>query len=144
MREIGRAEILRMIPHAGEMCLLDAVMFWDARFLRGRSTRSGSAGNPLRRADGSLGMACLIELAGQAMAAHGRLLAGDDGPPRPGMLVSLRDVALSAGPLEAQEIQVEVERLAGDARGAAYGFRVSNAARTLLAGRATVLLSGAA
>jgi predicted hotdog family 3-hydroxylacyl-ACP dehydratase len=144
MLEIGRAEILRLIPHAGEMCLLDAVMFWDARFLRGRSMRSGSAGNPLRRADGSLGMACGIELAGQAMAAHGRLIAGTDEPPRPGMLVSLRDVELSAGPLDGGEVLVEVERLSGDARGAAYGFRVLNAARTLLAGRATVLLAGAA
>jgi predicted hotdog family 3-hydroxylacyl-ACP dehydratase len=144
MREIGRAEILRLIPHAGEMCLLDAVVFWDARFLRGRSMRSGSAGNPLRRADGSLGMACGIEIAGQAMAAHGRLIAGTDEPPRPGMLVSLRDVELSAGPFEVQEIQVEVERLLGDARGAAYGFLVSDAARTLLAGRGTVLLAGAA
>jgi hypothetical protein len=43
-----------------------------------------------------------------------------------------------------QEIQVEVERLLGDARGAAYGFLVSDAARTLLAGRGTVLLAGAA
>jgi len=143
MREIGRAEVLRMIPHAGEMCLLDAVVFWDARFLRGRSTRSASAGNPLRRADGSLGMACLIEIAGQAMAAHGRLIAGTAEPPRPGMLVSLRDVELSAGPLDGGEVLVEVERLLSDARGAAYGFRVLNAARTLLVGRATVLLGAA-
>jgi predicted hotdog family 3-hydroxylacyl-ACP dehydratase len=78
------------------------------------------------------------------MAAHGRLIAGTDEPPRPGMLVSLRDVELSAGPLDGGEVLVEVERLSGDARGAAYGFRVLNAARTLLAGRATVLLAGAA
>jgi predicted hotdog family 3-hydroxylacyl-ACP dehydratase len=144
MREIGRAEILRLIPHAGEMCLLDAIVFWDARFLRGRSMRSGSARNPLRRADGSLGIACGIEIAGQAMAAHGRLIAGTGAPPRPGMLVSLRDVELSAGSLDGGEVLVEVERLLGDARGAGYGFRVSNPARTLLAGRATVLLNGAA
>jgi predicted hotdog family 3-hydroxylacyl-ACP dehydratase len=144
MREIGRAEILRLIPHAGEMCLLDAVVFWDARFLRGRSMRSGTAGNPLRRADGSLGMACLIEIVGQAMAAHGGLIAGTGEPPRLGMLVSLRDVELASGPFDTQEIQVEVERLLGDARGAGYGFRVSNPARTLLTGRATVLLAGAA
>ncbi len=106
--------------------------------------RSASAGNPLRRADGSLGMACLIEIAGQAMAAHGGLIAGTGEPPRPRMLVRLRDVELSAGSLDGGEVLVEVERLSSDARGAGYGFRVSNPARTLLAGRAIVLVAGAA
>ncbi len=133
-----------MIPHAGAMCLLDEITFWDTKFLRGRSKRFGAAGNPLRRADGSLGMACGIEIAGQAMAAHGYLLAGLGAPPRQGMLVSLRDVEIGGGPADAAEILIEVEQLMGDLSGAAYRFSVADAAALLLSGRATVVFAGGA
>lgn len=136
MTAIGRAEIERLIPHAGEMCLLDEILGWDARQLICLS-RCGTGPNPLRRPDGTLGMASGIELAGQAMAAHGSLCAGA-GPPRPGMLVALREVSLAAGPLDAPELRIEVERLLGDEQGASYRFIVTAAGRSLLAGRASV------
>jgi predicted hotdog family 3-hydroxylacyl-ACP dehydratase len=139
----GREAIMRMIPHAGDMCLLDEILEWDADSLRCRSSCSGKAENPLRRADGSLGMTCGIEIAGQAMAAHGWLIADADKPPRRGMLVSLRDVEFVGGRLDGQVLMIEVERLMGDANGASYRFTVSGDAGKLLGGRATVLLTGA-
>jgi predicted hotdog family 3-hydroxylacyl-ACP dehydratase len=141
MNRIGRAGILTMIPHAGAMCLLDEVESWDAANIICRSSRYGDADNPLRRADGTLGASCGIEIAAQAMAVHGRLTACGDGPPRPGFLVSLRDVRLHAARLDAQAgpLIIMARQLLGDARGAAYEFNVSRAAAELVSGRATVL-----
>ncbi len=142
MKTLGHDDILRMIPHSRDMCLLDEILDWDADFLRCRSSCAGRAENPLRRPDGSLGMACGIEIAGQAMAAHGWLIANHDKPPRAGMLVSLRDVEIAGGVLDAEMLMIEVERLMGDASGASYRFSVSSAAGKLLDGRATVLFTG--
>ncbi len=142
MSPICREDLLRLIPHAGEMCLLDEITAWDAKSLRCRASCAQAPGNPLRRPDGTLGMACGIEIAGQAMAAHGRLTAGGDGPPLAGMLVSLRDVALGQGPLQAEELLIEVEQLMGDANGASYKFLLTEAGKLRLSGRATVLFSG--
>ncbi len=141
---ISRSEILRLIPHAGEICLLDEIIAWDAATLCCKSQRFALPGNPLRRADGTLGMACGIEIAGQAMAAHGRLTAAMDAPPLAGMLVSLRDVMLSGGPLHATELLIEVQQMMGDAKGASYEFTVTGAGEKLLSGRAMVLFGKAA
>ena len=62
------------IPHKGRMCLLDAVLSWDATRIRCRSTTHRTPDNPLR-AHGRLGAACGIEYAAQAMAVHGALVA---------------------------------------------------------------------
>ena len=141
MTRLGRDEILALIPHSGAMCLLDEVLEWDAASVRCLSHRYRASDNPLRRADGTLGTACGIEIAAQAMAVHGRLTAVGDGPPRPGFLVSLRDVRLHAARLDAQAgpLIIMARQLLGDARGAAYEFNVSRAAAELVSGRATVL-----
>jgi predicted hotdog family 3-hydroxylacyl-ACP dehydratase len=143
---IGRRQILGMIPHAGAMCLLDAVLDWDADSIRCVSQRFSAPDNPLRRADGGLGTAAGIELAAQAMAVHGRLIAGDEGPPQRGFLVGLRDVRFLAPLLDAAwgEMVVEVQRLMGDATGASYQFALSVEGAKILSGRATVLFEGAA
>jgi predicted hotdog family 3-hydroxylacyl-ACP dehydratase len=141
MSRIGYAEIARMIPHGGAMCLLDEVLHWDAESVQCRSTRFAAAENPLRRADGRFGAACGIEIAAQALAVHGRLTAPDSGPPTPGWLVGLRDVVLSAPYLGDAALWIEATRLAGDARGASYNFAVSQAGATMLTGRATVMFA---
>jgi predicted hotdog family 3-hydroxylacyl-ACP dehydratase len=143
MSALRRDAVLRLIPHAGEMCLIDEILAWDAGFLKCRSTRFAAPSNPLRRADGVLGMASGIEIAGQAMAAHGRLTAGVDTPAVPGMLVSLRDVTCAAGPLQGPELLIEVEQLMGDASGASYRFSITRAGEMLLGGRAIVVFAGA-
>src|SRR5580698_5366994 len=93
-------EIEALLPHSGSMCLLDAVLAWHATSLRCVSGCHRLPGNPMRRADGTLGAACGIELAAQAMAIHGRLLSGDAGPPVRGALASVRDVHLHTATLD--------------------------------------------
>lgn len=139
MSRIARPDILSMIPHAGAMCLLDEVLDWDAAQIRCLSHRFAEAGNPLRRADGLLGTAAGIEIAAQAMALHGRLTAPTGGPPRPGYLVSLRDVHLTAPYLDTPgPLTVQASLLLSDSTGASYSFAISGT-MPRLSGRATVL-----
>jgi predicted hotdog family 3-hydroxylacyl-ACP dehydratase len=145
MSRIRREQILTLIPHAGAMCLLDEVLVWDEASVRCLSYRFRDQDNPMRRADGTLGTACGIEIAAQAMAVHGRLTAQgvqEAGAPVLGYLVSLRDVRLATACLDAAigPIVIDARRLTGDARGAGYSFTVADQEAELLSGRATVLL----
>lgn len=141
---IGREQIVAMIPHAGSMCLIDAVLSWNQAAIRCLSRYYERRDNPLRRSDGTLGAACGIELAAQAMAIHGYLTATASGLARPaqGYLASLRDVGLRTANLDWIEgdLVVEAELLMGDASCATYRFAVGSDSVELLGGRATVLL----
>ncbi len=123
------------------MCLLDQVETWDAQRIRCRAGSHRHADNPLR-ANGVLGIACAIEYAAQAMAAHGALLGAAAERPRTGYLTSVRSVELQAARLDdiAEDLTVEAERLSGDDNNILYGFTVSAAGKTLLSGRAAVVL----
>jgi predicted hotdog family 3-hydroxylacyl-ACP dehydratase len=146
MSLIERDQILTMIPHAGAMCLLDAVLAWDDVSVRCLSHRYRDGDNPLRRANGVLGAACGIEIAAQAMAVHGRLISGETGQASRGYLASLRDVKLRTLRLDAvdADLAVDATRLMGDGQGATYRFVLTVQGTELLSGRATVLLGGAA
>ena len=141
MNTLGREAILGLVPHAGAMCLLDSAQSWDESAITCVSSRYAQPDNPLRRADGTLGAACLIEIAAQAMALHGRLIAAHNAPPRPGFLVSLRDVILHVGTLDGSHsaLTINARQLLGDARGASYEFNVSADGVVLAEGRAMVL-----
>ena len=137
---MNRETILGLIPHGGSMCLLDEVLEWDAESVRCLSHRFAAPDNPLRRADGTLGTACGIEIAAQAMALHGRLTAPSGGPPIPGYLVSLRDVNLATPTLDSTgPLTISATRLLGDAGSASYAFTITGEGADLLTGRATVL-----
>lgn len=141
MTLVDRQQIAAMIPHAGAMCLLDAVLSWNAVSVRCLSRRCRNAENPLRRADGGLGAICGVEIAAQAMAVHGRLVAGGSNPPAHGYLASVRDVRLRVSRLDdvAGDLIIDAERLMGDAQGAAYQFALASDGIELISGRATVL-----
>jgi predicted hotdog family 3-hydroxylacyl-ACP dehydratase len=143
---IGRPEIARMIPHAGSMCLLDGVLRWDAMSILCLSTCYSNVDNPMRRGDGTLGASCGVEIAAQAMAVHGRLVAGPATRPSRGYLASLRDVRLHAERLDAisGDLMIEAELLMGDMAGASYRFTLTRDGHDVLSGRAVVLLEVAA
>lgn len=146
MNSLDREAILRRIPHAGAMCLLDSAQSWNGTEISCISTRYARPDNPLRRADGTLGAACLIEIASQAMALHGGLCASGCTPPRPGFLVSLRDVTLHTAVLDDTKgaLNITARRLLGDARGASYEFRITSGGAVLAEGRAMVLFEALA
>jgi predicted hotdog family 3-hydroxylacyl-ACP dehydratase len=142
MTPIDRARIAALIPHAGTMCLLDSVLRWDASSVRCLTRRHARDDNPMRRPDGTLGAACGIEIAAQAMAVHGRLVAEGAGSSGNGYLAGLRDVHLRRARLDniADDLVVDAERLMGDAYSAVYRFALGSSGVELLSGRATVLL----
>jgi predicted hotdog family 3-hydroxylacyl-ACP dehydratase len=159
---LNRAFIEARIPHHGRMCLLDEVIDWDARHIRCRTATHRAPDNPLRSHD-RLGTACGIEYAAQAMALHGALAGGAaTGTPtgsatgaatgagdalagassRVGLLASVREVRLTVVRLDDIESDLicEVTQLAGDSLTALYEFALRDRDRSLLSGRASVIL----
>jgi predicted hotdog family 3-hydroxylacyl-ACP dehydratase len=124
------------------MCLLDEVVEWDERHIRCRSATHRAADHPLR-SRGRLGVACGIEYAAQAMAAHGALSgeAARSGRPEAGFLASLRDIRFYVPRLDdlQADLLCDAALVAGDHGTALYEFAVSSGAQRLLSGRATVV-----
>lgn len=133
-----------LIPHAGTMCLLDAVQAWDANRIHAISAGHARADHPLRGTHG-LHAVHLAEYGAQAMAVHGALLARARArgivAVRPGRLVSLRDVQLFEEYVDQLDghLDVHAECLYADDGGAQYGFRVEHRGRLLVSGRAAVI-----
>jgi predicted hotdog family 3-hydroxylacyl-ACP dehydratase len=132
-----------LIPHAGSMCLLDAVVTWDRRSIHASSGGHARADNPLRGLHG-LHAVHLAEYGAQAMAVHGGLLAradGDGGAARPGRLVSLRDLQLHCEYVDTLEgpLDIHAQRLHADRGSAQYTFRVEHRGVVLVSGRAAVI-----
>jgi predicted hotdog family 3-hydroxylacyl-ACP dehydratase len=140
-----REWIAARIPHGGSMCLLDAVIDWDAQHVRCAATSHLSPGNPLR-SKGRLASVCAIEYAAQAMAVHGALLAAADAArPRVGMLTSVRGVRCHAERLDTLPgpLDIEARRIGGDENTVLYRFDVRCADAPVIEGRAAVILDAA-
>ncbi len=139
-----RAEIAKLIPHAGAMCLLDGVVRWDAAQIRCFSRSHRDPGNPLR-AGGQLPAVCGIEYAAQAMAVHGGLAGTVGSKPKAGYLVSLRNVICRKRRLDDLEgdLIVDAEQLMGDQSRVIYQFTLRVGEVEVLSGRATVVLDAA-
>jgi predicted hotdog family 3-hydroxylacyl-ACP dehydratase len=156
---LDRTWIERHIPHHGRMCLLDEVIEWDGQHIRCRSGTHRAADHPLR-SRGRLGVACGVEYAAQAMAAHGALSGGAPAPggtpaggvlaagsgttkarPEAGFLASVRDVRLYVPRLDDIDADLicEATLIASGQGTALYEFALTAEARRLLSGRATVV-----
>ena len=138
---LERAEIAKLIPHAGAMCLLDAILDWDETRIRASTRTHRDTNNPLRH-DGHLPAVCAVEYASQTMAVHGSLASLDSRRPRAGYLVSARDVRLHERFLDSLEgdLVIDAERLSGDARGAMYRFDILHRERSVADGVLMVVL----
>ncbi len=139
---LNREWIEARIPHRGRMCLLDEVIEWNAKGVRCRTSTHRAPDNPLRSHQ-RLGIACGVEYAAQAMALHGALSGA--GLSQGGLLAGVRDMRLFVLRLDDIESDLicEVTHLAGDDLAALYEFELSDPGRTLLSGRATVVLDAA-
>lgn len=148
MSRLGREWIAAHIPHAGSMCLLDAVAQWDEAHIVCETASHAHDDNPMREG-GVLATVCGIEYAAQAMAVHAALCMGDEtggGAPaagqRHGYLGSARDVRWHTPRLDTMTVPlvVRADRIAGDSTTALYRFALSAGEQTVLTGRATVVL----
>ena len=139
---LAKTDWAPLIPHQGAMCLLDAVLTWDATSIHATSRGHASADHPLRGQDG-LHAVNLVEYGAQAMAVHGALLARDRGvtEQRQGRLVSARDVLLALEFIDQLDghLDVHAQCLYADDTGAQYTFRVEHRGQVLASGRAAVI-----
>ena len=134
---LDRAGIERCVPHAGAMCLLDAVTRWDALHITCSAAAPG-AEHPLAR-DGMVPAVAAIEYAAQATAVHGTLLdarAARSG----GMLATLNDVELHCHGMAAGEgpVAVRAELVSRGAAACLYTFDVATPRRRIVSGRLMV------
>ena len=139
---IQGARLAAMLPHAGAMVLLDAVVSWDAAVLHARSRSHLDPANPLRRA-GQLAAVCAVEYGLQAAALHGAMLAGGVAQ-RAGYVARLRDVVCHIERLDDETlghlgIEARLERQ--EVGGMLYALRIEDVReRTLVTARAIVAL----
>jgi len=132
--------IAALIPHAGTMCLLERIVHWDDTSVTLATATHRNPNHPLATASG-LRAIHLCEYGAQAMAVHGGLAAQARGQRAlPGLLVSLREVALHCDFIHGLEgeLIVEATRLHDSGTAWQYAFRVLHADVLLAQGRATV------
>jgi predicted hotdog family 3-hydroxylacyl-ACP dehydratase len=135
-------QIARLIPHAGSMCLLNAVTRYDQTTIHCVAVSHRLPGNPLRE-NGSLHAVCGVEYAAQAMAVHGALMTGlGQSTPRSGRLAGVRSLHLNVETLDDIEADLEISavQLLGDENSMVYEFAIDVPAGNVLKGRATVVL----
>ena len=141
MSVIDKATLCDLIPHAGEMCLLDEVAEWDEKHIVCRSRSHALANNPLRSEDG-LHSVALLEYGAQAMAVHGGLLAQQQGEViGNGYLASLRDISLADVKVDKikEALLVEASCVMAQGGNMIYQFSVRAGKQELASGRATVV-----
>ncbi len=147
--QLNRQWIERHIPHAGRMCLLDEVLEWDANRIQCLSATHRDLDNPLR-VNSTLGSACGIEYAAQAMAVHGALIANQnsESAPQIGYIAAVRSVSLLVPRLDdvREDLLATATRVHSDASTALYEFvlesrppQTSGGNRLLLRGRVTLV-----
>lgn len=127
-----------LVPHAGDMCLLERIVSSDERSIECATWSHRAATNPLRRHD-RLASLHLVEYGAQAMAAHGALQSAAQ--VRSGRLVSVRDVRLHVPRLDdlVDELRVRATWRAGSTTGQIYEFEATAGTRVLGSGRVAVI-----
>lgn len=136
-----KAAIAKVIPHAGNMCLLDGVLECDAQHIRCISGTHLNSDNPMRSGN-ELSALCAIEYAAQAMAVHGVLGGQIDKKPRAGYLAAVRDVSCGTMRLDtlSDDLIIDAEKLMGDETRVIYQFSIHAGTAKIMNGRATVVL----
>lgn len=140
---LSKAEICALLPHAGDMCLLDTVLIWDMNEITARASSHRDPNNPLR-SDGMLPAVCGVEYAAQVVGIHGGLVLRESrAKPTAGYLAALRDLTLTVVRLDdiEDDLIIHARRLVADADSAVCEFNVTGAGRALLSGRATLVLN---
>jgi len=132
--------IAELVPHAGQMVLLQEVEDWDADGIACLTSTHRNADNPLRR-DAILPAVCGAEYGAQAVAVHGAL----SGRNAAGYLAAVKDLRTHVTRLDdvPGALRVTATRRLADSRSLIYAFAVSAAAtgRALVDGQVTIFLT---
>ncbi len=132
--------ICQLLPHTGSMCLLNYVLDWDKENITCVSFSQSYKENPLRYKN-RLPVESSVEYAAQAMGVHRALIYADNQKPAVGYLASLRNISFFTDYLdEEKKLFVNCKYINGDQNGFIYDFFIKNSTRTLVNGRAMVVL----
>lgn len=133
--------IAELVPHQGNMCLLDEILHCDEQHIVCSASSHLSPVNPLR-CDGHLPACTAIEYGAQAMAVHGALRATPAPRVQAGLLAGARALRLNTRSLDEANgaLNVRAERLVADGARLLYAFAVECAGRELASGRIAVVL----
>ena len=143
---IDKNQIQALIPHAGAMCLLEAVTAWDEQSIACVTQTHRDPANPLRR-QGRLPAVMAFEYGGQAAAVHGGLGAPAPRPTAPpGALAALRVPRRVVADLDgiAEPLEIAAHLLLGDQAHCLYAIQVSAAGRLLAEARIAIVPQAAA
>jgi predicted hotdog family 3-hydroxylacyl-ACP dehydratase len=135
------ADLRALLPHAGEMCLLERIVSASDLEIVCATFSHRSLANPLR-CDGRLAALHLAEYGAQTMAVHGGLAAAGDAA-RGGMLVAIRALKLQVARLDdlPGELQVHAVKLMASADGRIYSFSARAGDAELATGRVAVMFA---
>jgi len=142
MPQLTAQELAAFLPHAGEMCLIDAVECWDDSMIRCRTSSHRRLSNPLRRRSRLESIAGL-EYGAQAMGIHVGLRGQTRSEPgRVGYVGGLRDVVLGREWLDdcLDELIIEATCLLDDKQSFMYQFAILSGGQSVITGRASIFL----
>jgi len=132
----------QLIPHAGNMCLLEQIVSWDEQGIVCSTQSHKSLANPLRSND-QLSVIHAVEYGAQAVAVHGGLLAHEKGEAiKPGYLAALRQIKFHCSRLDEIEsvLTVAVTQLLSDAGNLMYSFTVTANTQAIAEGRVVIVV----
>lgn len=135
--------IATLIPHTGDMCLLDEVVSWDDECIVCAASSHRSPDNPLRSDLGLLSL-CGIEYAAQAVAVHNSLNVSADErvAAQVGYLANVKEVTWFVDRLDEIEsdLMIQAKKLISEGGRSIYTFVLSARGNTLMRGRVAVVL----
>ena len=132
----------QLVPHAGNMCLLEQVVSWDQQSVVCSTRSHKSLENPLR-SDDQLSAIHAVEYGAQAVAVHGGLLAHEKGEAiKPGYLAALRQIKLHCSRLDEIEsaLTVAATQLLSDTGNLMYSFTVTADNQAIADGRVMIIV----
>ncbi|MCG7989140.1 MAG: hypothetical protein JAY80_17465 [Candidatus Thiodiazotropha lotti] len=142
VRSLEGEELYNLLPHAGDMRLIDKVVDWDETRIQCQTSSHRNSNHPLR-SNGQLSAVHAAEYGAQTMALHGGLLARQSGEQQPGgYLVSLRGVKLHIRYLDELDapLQIQATQLLADSGNMLYDFVLKTESVLVAEGRAAVIV----
>ena len=144
---VTKAQIVTLVPHAGNMCLIDEVITWNDTHIECMACLSAQSYHPLCL-DGELSVIHLLEYGAQAMAVHAGLLRHNTphndrhSTPVPGFLAAIRDARFFIESLHGcdHELHIQAYALIHSANGVVYELTIADDQHTLLVQARTTVI----
>lgn len=131
-------DIAKLIPHTGNMVLLDEISQWDNNSITATALSKTLHDNPLLEESDNyhFDSILLIEYAAQAAAVHAALLASGLGEQRPAYIGAVKNVAIMQPSLDPTlTTTIKASMLLANASGAIYDFECQQNQTTVISAK---------